>query len=176
MKKLIAIIIFLLPIMAMAQKIEKNEIDKFTKQRLVETKMETLAKFNKWKSFKADNTRLNIGVRFCNGEWLFPALIILDDCEKVIEGNGVLFLLDNGETIISTTAYTGIFESSQEPGSHLWMFNTVLYIDQDDVDKLRNYKITDIRISVLGKNYDLPVDEGKQDLINRMINLIESKL
>lgn len=168
--------ILLLPIMAMAQKIDKNEIDKFTKQHLVETKMETLAKFNKWKSLKADNTKLNISVRFCDGEWFFPALIVLDECKKVTEGDGVLFLLDNGETIVSITAYTGIFKSSNEPGSHLWTFNTVLYIDQEDINKLKNGKITDIRISVLGQNYDLPVDEGKQDLIGRMITLIESKL
>lgn len=176
MKKLIAMLMILSPIMAMAQKIQKNEIDKFTKQRLVETKMETLAKFNKWKSLRADNTRLNIGVRFLNGDWVFPAMIVLDDCEKVTERNGVLFLLDNGETITSTTAYTGIFESSQEPGSSLWRFNTVLYVDQNDVPKLKNGKITDIRISVLGRNFDLPVEEGKQDLISRMITLIESKL
>ncbi len=176
MKKLITIIILLLPIMATAQKIEKNEIDKFTKQRLVETRMETLAKFNKWKSLKADNTKLNISARFCNGEWNFPALIILDNCEKVTDQDGVWFLLENGETVISKTAYTGIFESSNIPGSSLWSFNTVLNINQDDINLLKNYKITDIRITVLGQNYDLPVEEGKQDLIKRMISLIESKL
>lgn len=104
MKKLIAMIMLLLPILAMGQKIETNEIDKFTKQQVIETNREKIVHH---KGMFLDRT-IQCRIRKVDDEFRLTALIGLDEVERYDENSGITLLFENGETVFLPTLYTGI--------------------------------------------------------------------
>lgn len=167
-----------LSVTMVAQKIEKNEVDKFTKQHIVETKQEELIKRNKWKN---QWQRILITIRNVNGEWVMPTFIELNEIEKYDEGSTISLLLDNGDTIILESLYTGIGAEDCPIGigginSHVHGFSTVFNLSNANIDMLREHTVTDVRVSPLGKNYDFVVGEKEQSLIMRSIRKIDDLL
>lgn len=179
MKKLIVMMImFVLPLTMAAQKIAKDDVDKFTKQRVVETKQEELIKRNKWKN---QWQRILISIRNVNGTWTMPAFIELEEVEKYDEESSMTLLLDNGETIILESLYTGIGAEDCPIGiggvnSHVHGFSTVFNLSNSNIDMLKQHVVTDVRISPLGTNYDFVVGEKEQSLIMRSVSKIENLL
>ena len=168
MKKLIAMMIaVILPLAISAQKIKTDKYDKFAKSRVIQTKTERLHK----NPFPKHNL-VDMSVRLTGDNWSFPTLLTFDSKEKLIEGNGITLLLDNGDTVKFNTEYTGITEKS----SIVYKFNTVLMLDDSvDIEKLKNHSVTDIRVSTMSSHYDIEVGEKKEDLLKDMINLVVSR-
>ncbi|MDE6353417.1 MAG: hypothetical protein K2K88_09855 [Muribaculaceae bacterium] len=176
MKKLIAMTLMLLPMLARGQKIIKSEIDKFTGQRIVETSQEAIAKRNKWKN---QWQQVLVSVRYTDGEWTMPVFFELEEIEKYDENSQVILLLANGERIILPSLYTGIGAEDCPIGlggvnSHVHGFSTILPLENKDVELLRQYEITDVRVSPLGKNYDFVIGKKEGSTIMTMINLIDN--
>lgn len=177
MKKLLFLLI-LIPILGYGQKIKENKIDKFTGQHIISTSMEVLWKP---KPFTREHKIIEFKLRWVNGEWMMPTLISVDEILKYEEGDGLILLLDNGETIILETLYTGVSSPNYEGNlqgavNMLKTFNTVFQLSPEDIEKLKKYKITDVRISALGTNIDLEIQGKNQELVMKMIDLIEKTI
>ena len=163
---------------AWGQKIIKNENDKFTGQRIIETSQEALAKRNKWKN---QWQQVITSVRYTDGEWTMPVFFELEEIEKYDENSQVIFLLENGKRIILPSLYTGIGAEDCPIGlggvnSNVHGFSTILPLTNKDVELLRQYMITDVRVSPLGKNYDFVIGKKEGSVIMRMITLIDNAI
>lgn len=165
----------LMPMLAMGQKIEKNEIDKFTKQHIIETKREKIVHH---KGMFLDKT-IQCSIRKVNEDYRLTALIGLDEIERYEENSGLTLLFDNGEIVFLPTLYTGIGSEpligaigGEIPG--IYVFSTVFELSPSTIDLIRNNKITDIRISVVGKLIDCEVPKKNQDKLQKMLLLVES--
>ena len=88
--------IILCPVIS-AQKIIKNEVDKFTKSEIVETSTETLYISNYMGT--GYDYKFDFQIRRVNGEYAMPAKILMTDIVKYTEEDGVTFLLSNGDTV-----------------------------------------------------------------------------
>ena len=80
----------------------------------------------------------------------------MPDIKKYTKNDGVTFLLENGETVFLKTNYTGIGSESFSNG---YYFRTSFIISNDDIIRLKRYKITDVRISFLGEHFDKEINE-----------------
>ena len=150
------------------QKIKKKEIDKFTKNEIIETSTETLYAVN----FMASGWiyRFEFQLRRVNGEYSMPANILMQEMVKYTEDDGVTFLLDNDETVFLKTSYTGIGADCFAKG---YNFSTSFLLSKDDVEKLKRHKITNVRVSYMGGHYDRELKKNKQELVKDMLNLFE---
>lgn len=176
MKKLITIVMMVLPMLAWGQKIAKHEVDKFTKQTIIETSSEKIADFNKWKSLIPDPSEVLVSIRNVDGEWRMPASIRLDEVQKYTEDDGITFLLENDSTMILTTSYTGIGAESVGLSNSRHAFNTVFKLTDKDVENLRKYKITAVRVNFLGGHKDFECNKSKAEKVMKMIKLIDDAL
>ena len=172
MKKLLIVLSLILVCASSvsAQKIKKKEVDKFTKAEIVETSVESLYKQNFMMS--GFTNIFECCIRKTNGFYVMPANILTKEVEKYTEDSGVTFLLDNDDTVTLTTAYTGI--SGDKFGNGYW-FNTAFNLSEDDVVKLKNNKVVSIRVSYLGGNYDHDVKGKKQEVIAKMLKLVDGE-
>ena len=102
--------------------------------------------------------------------YVMPANILLRDIEKYDEDSGVIFLLDNNETISLKTLFTGIGATRFANG---YYFSTCFNLSNEVVDKLKNHRITDVRILYMGGHYDREIKKNKQDLVMRMLKLFD---
>ena len=55
-------------------------------------------------------------------------------------------------------------------------FSTVFPLSDSDINLLRNYNITDIRVTTLGSNHDFAIGKKEQDLVRRMIEIIDNAI
>lgn len=176
MKKLIAITMILLPMIAWGQKIAKHEVDKFTKQTIIETSSEKIADFNKWKSLVPDPSEVLVSIRNVDGVWRMPASIRLDEVQKYTEEDGITLLLENDATIVLKTLYTGIGGESVGLSSSKYAFNTAFELIDDDVNNLRTNKIIAVRVNFLGGHKDFECNKSKGEKVMKMIKLIDDAL
>ena len=153
-----------------AQKVKKSEVDKFTKTKIVETSMESLYSVN----FMASGFiyKFDFCIRKSGDSYVMPANILLKDIEKYDENSGVTFLLDNDETVELTTNFTGI---GAEKFGNGYFFETSFNISDNDVQKLREHKITNVRVSYLGGHYDRELKSKKQELVMKCIQLVDKE-
>lgn len=176
MKKLIAIVMMLLPMLVWGQKITKLGVDKFTKQTIIETSSEKIADFNKWKSLVPDLSEVLVSIRNVDGVWRMPASIRLDEVQKYTEDDGITLLLENDSTIILTTLYTGVGAGSVGLSISRHAFDTVFELTDEDVENLRKYKITAVRVNFLGGHKDFECNKTKAEKVMKMIKLIDDAL
>lgn len=168
MKKTIVFLFFvLLCYTSFSQRIVKKEVDKFTGNEIIETSSKWL--FN---SMDAINGGLKFSIRKVNNSYSMPARVVYGSAFKFTEEDGeIIFLLSNKETVTLKSAYTGI--SSLTSSSNIWGFSTVFLISEEDVEKLKQYDVTDVRINFFGKRCDREIKESKRDLVKRMLKLFE---
>ena len=147
-----------------AQKIKKNEVDKFTKEQTIETSMESLYSVN----FMASGFiyKFDFQIRKVGNAYAMPANILLKDMEKYDENSGVTFLLDNDDTVELTTNYTGVGSTKFGNG---YYFETSFTLSDDDVKKLKEHKITNVRIRYMGGHYDRELKSKKQELVMKCL-------
>ena len=176
MKKLIAIVMMVFPMLVWGQKITKLEVDKFTKQTIIETSSEKIADFNKWKSLLPDPSEVLVSIRNVDGVWRMPASIRLDEVQKYTEDDGITLLLENDSTIILTTLYTGVGAESVGLSNSRHAFDTVFELTDEDVENLRKYKITAVRVNFLGGHKDFECNKSKAEKVMKMIKLIDDAL
>lgn len=167
MKKVcLSCFLLLCSMFVLAQKIQTRKIDKFTKNEIIETTVESLYSINFMGSgwiYKFD-----FQIRKVNDVYVIPADILMEDIVKYTDDDGITFLLENGETIFLKTGYTGI---GSKPFSKGYYFSTVFHLSNSDVEKLQTFKVTDVRISYLGGSYDRKLKKKKQELIMNMLSL-----
>ena len=154
----------------LAQKISKKEVDKFTKCLIVETRMESLYSVNLMASGYA--YKFDFCIRKVDDTYTMPANILLMEIEKYTESSGVTFLLDNDETIDLTTNYTGIGSTKFGNG---YYFETTFSLSNDVVKKLKEHKITNVRIRYLGGYYDRELKSKKQGLLMNCLKLVDEE-
>ena len=176
MKKLIAMMLVLLPMLAWGQKIARHEVDKFTKQSVIETSSEKIADFNKWKSLITDPSEVVVSIRNVDGAWIMPASIRLDEIQKYTDEDGITLLLENDATIILKTLYTGIGAESVGLSNNRHAFNTAFELTNEDVENLRTNNITAVRVSYLGGHKDFECNKSKGEKVKKMIKLIDDAL
>ena len=159
--------IILCPVIS-AQKIIKNEVDKFTKSEIVETSTETLYVSNYMGT--GYDYKFDFQIRRVNGEYAMPAKILMTDIVKYTEEDGVTFLLSNGDTVTLLTNYTGV--GGEAFGNGYW-FSTSFNLTKSDVEKLKANSITDVRVTYMGGHYDYTLKQKKQGLIKTMLELFK---
>lgn len=164
------------PMLVWGQKITKLEVDKFTKQTIIETSSEKIADFNKWKSLVPDPSEVLVSIRNVDGVWRMPASIRLDEVQKYTEDDGITLLLENDSTIILTTLYTGVGAESVGLSNSRHAFDTVFELTDEDVENLRKYKITAVRVNFLGGHKDFECNKSKAEKVMKMIKLIDDAL
>jgi hypothetical protein len=153
-----------------AQRIKKNEIDKFTGAELIQTSNETL--YTKQLVIAANVTNMfSFCIRRVNGEYCMPATIVMDDVVKYTEEDGVHFLLDNGEIVALKTNYTGI--GGERYGNMGYSFSTSFDLQESDVEKLKNNKVITVRVTYLGGHFDRNLKSNKQQLIAKSLKLFD---
>ena len=152
-----------------AQKIKVNEVDKFTKSEIIETSSEYLFRVNYGSGW---THRFDFVLRRVNGAFVMAADIMLPEMVKYTEDDGITILLDNGQTLFLETLYTGI--SSVNTTGTGYDFSTVFELSQEEVELLKNHKVTDIRIHYLGNSYDKEIKDKKQSLIINMLGLFDN--
>lgn len=99
-----------------------------------------------------------------------PARILLSDIVKYTEDDGIMFLLDNDETVTLKTSYTGIGGDADFKG---YAFSTSFLLNDEIVEKLKNHKIVSVRINYMGGHYDKDLKGKKQELIMKSLKLFE---
>lgn len=169
MRKYFLLFVFLISAVSYGQKIKKNEIDKFTKSAIIETSIETLYSVNFMG--KGWCNKFEFCIRRTNETYSMPANILMNEIVKYTENDGVTLLLDNDETIILTTNYTGIGGDAFAQG---YWFNTVFSLTNEDVEKLKTNKVVAIRVRYLGGSYDRELKKNKQELIMKSLRLFDS--
>ena len=152
-------------------KIAKDEVDKFSGNRITETKLEQLCFKNttlgtKWHS-------IFLMLRKVNDGYTLPANIYLPDVEKYVEDSGLTFLTDSGKSVALNTLYTGI-SGPDSFYKNSFVFETAFKLSPEDVEILSSEEITDVIIRYLGNHFDIEVSDKKQDLIIRMFQAIEA--
>lgn len=152
-----------------AQKIKHKEIDKFTKAEVIETSIETMYSVNLLGSGWCN--KFEFSIRRTNGEYSMPVNILMNEIVKYTESDGVTFLLDNDDTVNLNTNYTGIGGEAFAKG---YWFRTSFNMTNSDVEKLKNHKVTAIRINYLGGSYDRDIKSNKQDLIAKSLQLFDN--
>lgn len=153
-----------------AQKIEKVEIDKFTGAEIIETTSESLY-VDRFLFYANVKHQFIFCIRRVNGEYSMPATIVMDDIVKYEKGDGVIFLLGNGEIVTLETNYTGIGSS---PYLNMgYSFSTNFSLTDDDVEKLKNNKVETVRVTYLGGYYDVDLKSKKSALITKSLKLFD---
>lgn len=166
MKKILVLFLLgVLPCSLFAQKIKKKEIDKFTKVETIETSIETLFElFFEEYEFK-----------FCihkvGGLYEMPANIRMPEIVKYTEGDGVTFLLDNEDTVVLKTNFSGI--GAEVLGGSKYWFRTSFFLTDKDVEKLKCHKVVSMRIRYLGGHYDRDISKRRQSLISKSLLLLD---
>ena len=112
--------------------------------------------------------KFDFSIRRTNGVYTMPASILMREIVKYEEGDGVTFLLDNDETVTLLSNYTGIGSKSFAKG---YLFETSFTLSEEDVERLKNNKVTAVRITYLGGHYDRELKDKKQELIMNCLNL-----
>ena len=154
----------------MGQKIITDEIDAFTKGRLLETSKEKIAQK---RNFVGDITdRIELSDRSVNGNITIPCNILKELMVKYDEGSGIVLLFEDGSTANLKTMYTGIRSESKGMWGNNW-FKTVLTVDNKDLYNLRHQKLSSIRLLYFGGHKDFKIKGKEGELIMKMMQLVE---
>lgn len=168
MKNIFLLVLMMFPLVLSAQKLKINEVDKFTNKLIQQTNYETLFRVNLMASGYSHQFRFSL--KRSEDNVVMFATILLPEIVKYDESSKVYFLLDNKETVILYSNYTGI---SGEKYANGYLFETSFSISQEDLQKFKNFKVTDIRIEYMDGYYDKEINDKKQNLIQQMLMLFK---
>lgn len=180
MKKLIAIMMMLLPMLAWGQKIVKNGTDPFTNQIAIETSMEGLLNRNK---FKNQWNEVKVALRYDNGTWSVPASILMDKTQYFNPDCLLVLRLSNGRVITLNANSSGEAMNSERGAlgaatqTRVAPFQTVyLGLTDDDIEALQEYPITNMRITSEMTKFDYEIKGKSSEVFKRMIKLVDDAL
>lgn len=145
-----------------AQKIKKHEIDKFTKEEYIQT---SSAKLINVTGFMRPH-KFECYVEKHGDVITLPSNMQFDKENVNIDAqSGVIFLLDNGETVQLYTEFIG------EPNRYN-EFSTSFMLSPEQIEKLINHKIVSLRMNYVGGHYDSDVKDKNQTLVSNMLKLV----
>ena len=163
------VVLICVPVFSYAQKIEKMEIDKFTKQEVIETTIEKLIS-DYVPCQKGAGAGTICGIKFqirrCGGVYSMPAILRTERIVKYEDGDGIVLLLDNDETITLKSSYTGVSKLNHD-------FSTCFTLTDDDVEQLKTHKVLSVRIKYMGNHEDFDLKKNKQDLIMKSLHIFD---
>lgn len=179
MKKYFLLLMFSFPLIVCAQKIKTDEIDKFTKERIVETSFEKIV--------SDKNIMGSIGGRLMKDIWIAfrqvgnNTYLRLKWCSNNVialrENADVLFLDKNGNTyIFKNTKFTiaGQGEGTVGfAGSALYGLNMYL---TGNCSELKDKIITDMRINTTEGYIDFSLSKKGSEIIAKTYEIFESAL
>ena len=167
MRKLLLLIVIAFGTNSFAQTITKKGIDKFTKAEIIETSQVSLYSETYGTGWVY---KLELFFRRTDGAFSMPARILMKDIVKYTEDDGIMFLLDNDETVTLKTLYTGVGGEAEFKG---YVFSTSFLLTDDNVEMLKNHKVVAVRINYMGGHYDKDLKGKKQELIMRSLKLFD---
>lgn len=137
----------------MSQKIKESEVDKFTKQRRIQTSSQLLY----------NGIFDNVGVCYRSvSETCFLTLTGVNWSVGVIgEGDELIFLLDNDSTV--TAKSTGI--QSYEVSKYGKYYTHQYKLSKEDVDQLANHQLKSIRRYTSTGFTDLDIKDRKKEAL-----------
>lgn len=156
-----------------AQKIKEREIDKFTKLENVSTSVESL--YTRPTFLGSGTYKFEFYIRK-QGEASYTifAKISTPECEKYSDNSGVSFLLSNGDVVKLQTSYTGVSALSYVSStSKIYTFETAFILSKEDVNKLKEFDITDVRVTTIDSYHDQELKSKKRSLIKRMLIMLD---
>ena len=166
MKK-IALLLLFIPIIGFSQdcKFEKNEIDPFSKTKVVHSKMRAIVDvLGRSVYFQFQFNKIPyINVEFSFGAYAKDAVLIPE--------NKVLFLLNNDDVINFTVGENIQPKASPFMNNYLYKFNIKFETSIADVEKIKTIGIKSIRLETKEKEYDFNVSNKKD--IAKMNTIIE---
>lgn len=170
MKKILLIMFTLITISASAQKISRDEYDKFTKNRNIETSYLTM--YKKMTLISTEHG-VNLALRKYGNSYVLLADIKNIEPIRFVKGNGMIFLFDNDSTIELNGNYTGTATKS-EIGSavNAYSFTTSYDLSEQDVEMFKNHKITGIRTTYAAGSFDGEIKSKNQQNVQKMFATI----
>ena len=160
--------LIMLPLVALAQNLRVNEVDKFTNKVIQQTRNETLFTVNYMAS--GFSHRFEFSIQRSDNNYTMFASILLPEIVKYDESSKIYFLLENKEKVILNSNFIGL---SGKKFANGYIFETSFSLSQEDVQTLKNSKVTDIRIEYMDGYYDREIKDKKQSLIQQMLELFK---
>lgn len=185
MKKLLLLLLVALScgVSINAQKIKKNEVDKFTKKQIIETSFEKIANdknaMNKMLGADSGGIHKNVWIAFLqNGEtsflrlkWSCNSVLALSDDSDIIflDSDGNTYTFDNTSFTISGKgeAATGFVGSA--------IYGLDIYAT-GNISALKGKLITDMRIQTTDGYIDFKIDKKSSDKITKTYDMFEATL
>jgi hypothetical protein len=173
MKRILLIALAMISISASAQRISRDEFDRFTKNRVIETSYTTM--YKKMTLISTEHG-INLALRKYGESYVLLADIKNINPIKFVEGNGIIFLLDNDSTIELKGNYKGIATKS-EIGSavNAYSFTTSFDLNRDEVNTLRTHKIVGIRTSYAAGIFDGNIKKQNQSNLQLLFKMIDDR-
>lgn len=151
-----------------AQKIIVNEIDKFTKEEVIQTSFKDL--YTRYLLGMQVSDSFSCSLKKSGDTYVMFAKIMTRGIVKYDEDSGIIFLLANGESVRLKTSYTGIASTRIASG---YLFETAFILTESDVEKLRSNNVVATRLIYMGEYFDRDLKSEKQKVIAKMFKLIE---
>ena len=178
MKKLFSLMLLLATFIPIySQKIVKNGIDPFTNEFAIETSMEGLLSRNK---FKNQWNEVKVSLRYDNGVWSIPASVVMDKTQNFNPNCLLVLRLSNGGVITLNANSSGEAMNSERgklgvaTQTRVAPFKTVyIGLKDEDIENLRNFPITNIRVTSEMTNFDYEIKGKNSELFIRFIKLID---
>lgn len=164
--KLIIAFLCLLPVFASAQKLERNEIDKYTKLSVKETSW-FLLKMRFASQMSCRVKQIN-GQRFLDLSVSFPSVFRID------EGDKAYFLFDNDSTVQLECIKGHVADYIHTQYASHWNAKALYQLSDDDYNTLQRNTLIGVRIG-LGDEYDTfdNIKEKNAGKFKRALSLIQ---
>ena len=156
-----------------AQKIKNREFDKFTKKETITTSVETL--YTRTTFLNTGEYKFKFYIKKTEEDsYTMFATISTPECEKYSENSGVRFLLSNGDVVELQTLYTGVSGLAiVTTNRKVYAFETAFVLSSEDVKKMKEFEITDVRVLTIDGYHDHELKEKKRGMIKRMLSLLD---
>lgn len=164
MKNIITILLLLIPVLSFAQRIRVNEVDKFTKEKHIETK---------WFYIKSGYPPCMASAAR-KGKTIFLKLSIsLERPFGTIKGDPCKIILKGIDKPLELESY---YTNSATYTRH-WYCHFHYALDEGQLNQILNNQITDIRIALSDNRYvDIEgIHKGKSDKIIEALEMVIGK-
>ena len=177
---------------AAAQKSEckysRNEIDKFTKVKILVTKLQRITKFFDAAAFVygvAEGEKKSLGVQIVTKKYLAsrPSQADLDEAVIVPKGSKIIILFEDESTfqLVTDTAYNGssIFDSPRSGGNSNNAYEVITTtsiqypVNENSIKTLTSKAAKSIRVAIGNSNYDYNFGKKETGAVQEILTCIE---
>lgn len=162
-----------------AQKIEVNKLDKFTNKQEIRISSELL-----YRHVDVSGISAILDTRFISSDSNIGLIcdIIFHNIVKYGDGDGISLLLDDGQPPMDLiSSYTGIGSKNYEVMGfggikRGYSFSTLFILTNEQLQRLSEYNVTDVRVRYLGGTYDSEVSKKAQKKFKKAAGLLLNTL